>query len=79
MKQNEDQTTNLINATDEEIARLNKTLAKQARTKMVYTVIGGVAVAVAGSLLKHALNMKEIEFALTAPIGTTNQETTEDI
>jgi len=61
MKNNEDQTTNLLNASDEQVARLNKILAKQLKTKMVYTIAGGVVVAAAGALIKYALNSKEIE------------------
>jgi NH3-dependent NAD+ synthetase len=57
---NNDQNTNLLNASDEEVARLNKILAKQLKTKMVYTIIGGVTVAVAGALVKHALNKVEL-------------------
>lgn len=54
------QTPNLINASPEEIARLNKILRKQLQTKMVYTIAGGVAVAVVGGLFRHMLNTKEL-------------------
>lgn len=49
-------TTNLMNASDEEIARLNKILRKQLLTKTVFTVVGGVTVAVLGHVLKTALD-----------------------
>lgn len=61
MKNNEDQNPNLINATDEQVDRLNKILAKQLRTKMVYTILGGVAVAVVSGTIKFALNRIEID------------------
>jgi len=50
------ETTTILNASDEEIVRLNKILRKQLLTKTVFTVVGGLTVAVLGHVIKTALD-----------------------